>query len=197
MGSIIDKDAMPAQFPTHVHEPKFWEALGRVVATFGFLEETLAKAIFALTGTKSYSDDAVSEAFEKWLPKLEKALSDTLNPLIVTFGKAVKDHQDANIENFDELLIELRKAAEIRNVLCHGSWRAPNENGASLPFYMNREKLIFDSAIDCSFLNQVQAHAHELICEVINTVTHMGWQFPSSNGPGEPVFKNDLGTRDY
>lgn len=188
MGSIIDKDAMPAKFPTHAHEPRFWEALGRVVATFGFLEETLAKAIFALTGTKSYSDDAVSEAFKKWIPKLEKALSDTLNQLIDTFGKAVKDHQDANIQNFDVLLDELRKASEIRNVLCHGSWRTPDENGASVPFYMNRKKLIFDSAIDCAYLNQVQAHAQELICEVINTVTHMGWQFPSSNGPGEPVF---------
>lgn len=188
-GSIIDKDSMPAQFPTHVHEPEFWEALGRSVATFGFLEETLAKAIFALTGTKSYSEDAVSEAFEKWLPKLEKALSDTLNPLIDTFGKAVKDHQDANIQNFEDLLDELRKASEIRNVLCHGSWRTPDENGASVPFYMNRKKLIFDSAIDCAYLNQVQAHAQELICEVINTVTHMGWQFPSSDGPGEPVFK--------
>lgn len=54
---------------------------------------------------------------------------------------------------------------------------------------MNRKKLIFDSAIDCAYLNQVQAHAQELICEVVNTVTHMGWQFPSSNGSGEPVFR--------
>lgn len=110
MGSIINKDAVPAQFPTHAHEPKLWEALGRAVATFGFLEQTLAKAIFALTGTKSCSEDAVSEAFKKWVPKLEKALSDTLNPLIDTFAKAVNEHQDANIRNFDDLLDELRKS---------------------------------------------------------------------------------------
>lgn len=179
---------MPKQFPTHLHEPEFWEALGRVVATFGFLEETLAKAIFALSGTKSYSEEAIAEEFEKWIPKLEKALSDTLNPLIDTFGKAVKDHQDANIENLDDLLDDLRKAAELRNVLCHGSWRLPDENGASVPFFVNRKKLKFSSAVDCAYLNQVQAHAQELICEVVNTVTHMGWQFPGSNGPGEPVF---------
>ena len=188
MGSIIDKEALHEQFPTQLHEPEFWEALGRVVATFGFLEEILAKAIFALTGTKSYSDDAIVEAFEKWVPKLEKALSDTLNPLIDTFGKAVKDHQDANIQNFDDLLEELRKAAEVRNVLCHGSWRAPDDNSASVPFFVNRKQLVFASAIDCKYLNQVQAHAQDLICEVVNTVTHMGWQFPSSNGPGEPIF---------
>lgn len=189
MGSIIDKAAMPAHFPTHLHEPQFWETLGRVVATFGFLEETIAKAIFALTGTKSYSDDTIAEEFQKWVPKLEKALSDTLNPLIDTFGRAVKDHQDANIENFDQLLADLRRAAEIRNVLCHGSWRAPDANGRSVPFYVSKKKLIFDTAIDQAYLSQVQSHTTELICEVVNTVTHMGWQFPGSNGPGEPVFE--------
>ncbi|MCI0466534.1 MAG: hypothetical protein L0Y57_05950, partial [Beijerinckiaceae bacterium] len=44
----LDCDKLPAQFPTHLHPPAFWEALGRVVATFGFLEETLGKAIFPL-----------------------------------------------------------------------------------------------------------------------------------------------------
>jgi len=33
--SIIDKNALPHEFPTHLHERAFWEQLGRVVATFG------------------------------------------------------------------------------------------------------------------------------------------------------------------
>jgi len=45
---VVNRDALPKMYPTHRHEPIFWENLGRVVATFGFLEETLAKAILHL-----------------------------------------------------------------------------------------------------------------------------------------------------
>lgn len=40
---VVDVDALPGRFPTHLHEPAFWESLGRAVATFGFLEEILGK----------------------------------------------------------------------------------------------------------------------------------------------------------
>lgn len=51
-GFVVDIDKLPANFPTHRHDPAFWEALGRTVATFGFLEEVLGKAIFAFTATR-------------------------------------------------------------------------------------------------------------------------------------------------
>ena len=43
---FVDEDGLPDGFPTHGHEAAFWESLGRAVATFGFLEEILEKAIF-------------------------------------------------------------------------------------------------------------------------------------------------------
>ena len=45
VGSAVDLDALPKQFPTHKHEGAFWESLGRAVATLGFLEEVVLKAI--------------------------------------------------------------------------------------------------------------------------------------------------------
>ena len=75
---IIDLGALPKMFPTHKHEPMFWESLGRAVATFGFLEETLGKAIFAFTATKPYSEEEIQKAYENWLLKLQNALSDQL-----------------------------------------------------------------------------------------------------------------------
>ena len=56
----------------------FWENLGRTIATFGFLEEVLGKAIFAFTATTRYPESEVEAAFEKWLPTLERALIDQL-----------------------------------------------------------------------------------------------------------------------
>ncbi|WP_338441935.1 hypothetical protein VZH09_02020 [Synechococcus elongatus IITB7] len=183
----VDQTCLHEKFPTHLHEAAFWESLGRAVATFGFLEEVLGKAIFALTATKVYEEHEVQQAYDEWLPKLEHALKDSLSNLIDSYEKSVKDHPDVLMENLQELLDNLREASKMRNVLCHGSWRPPDSNGASIPFFVNRQMMIFDTPIDSQYLDQIQQHTVELICAVINTVAGMGWQFPGSTGPGKPI----------
>ena len=189
-GHRINQDSLPDKFPTHSHEPVFWENLGRTVATFGFLEEVLSKAIFSFTATTQYEENEILKAYNDWLPKLERTLSDPLGGLIDTYGKSVRDNSMAEIENFDDLLNSLRDASKVRNVLCHGSWRLPDSKGASVPLYVNKQQEIFETAVDIDFLCQVQKHAADIACAVINTVTSMGWQFPGSNGPGKPIWGN-------
>lgn len=184
---LIDLGELPNQFPTNFHEPEFWEALGRAVATFGFLEETLAKAIFAFTATRTYREEEIEKALDEWLSKLRRALSDQLGNLIRSFEKEVRAHPDAAIENLDDLLRALREASKIRNVICHGSWPPPNSQGASVPFFINQHQERFEIPIDISFLKQLQLHVSELICSVIDTVIFMGWQLPGSSGPGKPI----------
>jgi thymidylate synthase len=188
MGSVVDVAGLPVKFPTHRHEEAFWESLGRAVATFGFLEEILAKAIFALTATRPWEQGDIQQAYDAWVVKLERALMDPLGNLIEVYGKAMRDHPDATTDDLDRLLEALRKAAEMRNILCHSSWRPPNPSGASLPFFVNRQKRVVDSAIDQRFLDQVQRHTAELSCAVINTVTRMGWRFPGADGPGRAIW---------
>lgn len=183
----IEPESLPELFPTHKHEPAFWEVLGRTVATFGFLEEILGKAIFALTATKPYSEEDIQAAYEAWYKKLEKALTDQLSYLTKSYDKSLREHPQSTITNIDELIEQLKEAAKIRNVICHGSWRTPDDSGASIPHFVNFEKMIFDTPIDKDFLLQVQKHVSELICAVINTVTQMGFQFPGSSGPGKPI----------
>ena len=185
---IVNQSGLPELYPTHLHEAKFWEALGRSVATFGFLEEILGKAIFSFTATKPYQEDEIQKAYAEWLPKLEHALTDQLGSLIKSYGTAVREHPSATISNLDELLDDLCKASIIRNVLCHGSWLPPDAAGASIPFFVNRQKEVFDAAVDIDFLNQVQRHTAGLVCAVVDSVTHMGWQFPGSSSPGKAIW---------
>jgi len=124
------------------------------------------------------------------LPKLERALSDQLWNLIESYGKAVREYQDTTIFNLDELLEQLKEASKLRNVICHGSWRPPNFEGASVPFFINRQQEIFDTAIDVPFLLQLQSHVLDLICAVVDTVTYMGLQFPGSNGHGKVIWES-------
>jgi hypothetical protein len=185
--SIIKRAALPLMFPTHAHAPQFWEQLGRTIATYGFLEEVLGKAIFAFTATRNYSETEIDAAYQAWLPQLERALTDQLWNLAESYGKAVRDNPAATIKNIDKLVEDIKQATVIRNVLCHGSWRMPDDNGASVPLFINKQKEKFETAIDLAYLKQVQAHVVELICSVIDTVTHMGWQFPGGAGNGKPI----------
>ncbi|WP_199223563.1 hypothetical protein, partial [Caulobacter sp. HMWF009] len=191
---LVNAVTLPGQFPTHWHPVAFWEALGRVVATFGFLEEVLGKAIFAFTATRQHPQDEIEAAYEQWLPTLQRALSNPLGGLIDTYSKAVRDNDKATIANLPELVTDLREAADLRNVLCHGSWRAPDAQGRSVPLYVNKRDEIFTTPVDVAYLNQVRTHTAELACAIINTVTHMGWQFPGSSGPGSEVFRRPIDT---
>jgi hypothetical protein len=186
---LIDSGGLPEKFPTHRHEPKFWESLGRAIATFGFLEEVLGKAIFSFTATRPYEEAEIEQAYREWLPKLEHALIDPLGNLIDVYGRAVRDNPNAVIDNLERLLSDLRKAAQMRNILCHGSWRMPDRKGASVPLFVNKQKQLVDIAMDQPYIDQVQRHAADLACAVINTVTQMGWQFPVSSGPGRTIWE--------
>ena len=189
--AIIDRKNLPPMFPTHRHEPEFWEHLGRTIASFGFLEEVLGKAIFAFTATRQYGEDEIDAAYEAWLPKLERALTDPLVNRAEAYGKATRDNPDTTTENVSDLVDSIRGAAVLRNVLCHGSWRTPNARGSSIPLFVNREKKIFETPINIAYLQQVQADVAELSCSVIDTVTHMGWQFPGGAGPGNRIWSRD------
>lgn len=187
--STINRDKLPPLFPTHRHSSLFWEHLGRTIASYGFLEEILGKAIFAFSATRSYRADEIDAAYQAWLPQLERALSDQLWNLAESYGKAVREYPSDKIENVNELVEDIKEATVIRNVLCHGSWRSPDENGSSVPLFVDRHKRLFDTAIDIEFLKQVQAHVAELACRVMETVTCIGWRFPGSMGPGKPIME--------
>lgn len=188
---VIDKESLPDLFPTHMHGAAFWEHLGRAVGTFGFLEEVLGRAIFALTATREYRESEIEAAYVDWLPQLERALYDTLSGLIDAYAKAAREHQSFSTANLPELIDGLRRVTVWRNVLCHGSWQAPDESERSLPLFINRQKEVFGTPVDVAMLNQIQAHVAELACEVMSTITHMGLQFPGSDGPGKPIWNNE------
>jgi hypothetical protein len=164
--------------------------LGRSVATFGFLEEVLKKAIFALTGTRGVAPEESSEAaIEAWIVKLKVVQPAQLGELIPLFEKAVNEHPDCKVENFNELLEDLTKAKDLRNLLCHASWRIPNDEGKALPFFVRKkDRLANKTTMDIEYLKQVQRGTAELCGAVVSVVTSMGYQFPGSNGPGKPIW---------
>lgn len=192
---LIDKAKLPPLFPTHQHDAAFWCSLGRAVATFGFLEQTLKKAILALTGTVPAPEDPeeAAAAVQEWQDQLTRSIVSPLNALIDTFAKAAREHTEAHLQNLDKFADTMRSAARLRNLICHSSWAPPDDSGASAPFYVSgptgqpAKHVVWEAPVTVAWLDQLRAHAAELACEVMNSVTHMGYQFPGTDSPGRPV----------
>lgn len=187
-GHVIDRDKLDADYPTHCHDPLFWEQLGRTVATFGFIEEMLGKAIFALTGAKAFDPKGDPDAFHEWIKTLEKALTDQLGGLIIAYEKALAENPRTTGNDYTALLDELRKAKDIRNTLCHGSWDKPDDQGRTVPKFVNRKLLVFDTPMDVQFLKQTRSALRHVICDILDSVTSVGYKFPGSDSPGEQLW---------
>ncbi len=191
-GNIVDVKLLfekDEQYPTNFHTAEFWEQFGRTVATYGFLENVLLKALFVMGLTREFDECEIEAAFQNWIRTIERAMSDPLGPLIDKYEKSVLDNQNATISNLEDLISDLREASHLRNALCHGFWEKPDKNGASVPFFMNRQRGRFTTPIDIEFLRKTQRNVAVLACHVVNTVTHMGYQFPGSAGPGMPIIE--------
>lgn len=187
-GYVIDRDKLDADYPTHCHDPEFWEQLGRTVATFGFIEEMLGKAIYALTGAKEFDPKGDPEAFDAWIKTLEKALTDQLGGLIIAYEKALAENPRTKGTDYSALLDELKKAKDIRNALCHGSWDKPDDQGRIVPKFVNRKLMIFETPVGVGFLKQARSALRHLICDILDSVTSVGYQFPGSGSPGEQLW---------
>lgn len=190
--AITDRSGLPPQWPTHRHTPEFWEHLGRAVASFGFLEDTLRRGIFALTGTRPIPPEQAEKAVAEWGKQLERIMTAQLWNLAKEFEEAANTNPNNSTENIGELVAAIKEASSLRNTLCHGSWMVPDNEGKSLPRFTKKDRttgkyIQFGDKIGTEYLTQVQAHVTDLICSVIDTVTHMGYQFPGGAGPGKPV----------
>lgn len=187
-GYVIDRDKLDPDFPTQSQTPEFWEELGRTVASFGFLEEMLSKAIYALTGTKEFDAASDPEAFNEWIKTLKKALTDQLGGLINLYEEALSENQRTKAKDYSKQIAELKQAKYIRNVLCHGSWDKPDSEGRTVPKFVNWKLDVFETPIDVKFFNQTRSALRHMICNVLDSVTSAGYQFPGSASPGEQLW---------
>jgi hypothetical protein len=79
-----------------------------------------------------------------------------------------------------------RRAAPAAGFVLGGSGRLPERN-----FGCFRSRCFFCDAIDVEYLLQIQGAVVEMICNLINSVTAMGWQFPGTSGPGAVVYERN------
>ena len=112
-------------WPTHEGSAGFWEELGRTVATFGMLEDTLGKALFTATAQKQVSEGKELEReMAAWGAKVISGFSDTLGGLTKNIKVAWKQDGGGLSAEHAKVLKEIEELAKERNRLCHGAWMA-------------------------------------------------------------------------
>ena len=81
-GQVVDRERLPANWPTRRCPPEFWEQLGRTVVAMGILEDCPKRALLAITATREYDSlKAAEETFETWERELERSMNETLGAL--------------------------------------------------------------------------------------------------------------------
>lgn len=184
MPRIIDRSRLSPAFPTHSQDASFWEALGRAVAAFGFLEWTLQRAIFALSGDQPAPEDEAERqtALDAWQKDLEGALKATLGILAAGFERAVTNHPRADNDYAAQVVADIRATAPLRNAICHACWQ-PVSAVVAQPFFVSRNLEVLESEIDIAWLEQLHRHVSQLALDVMDTVIATGLAFPGAAGP--------------
>ena len=182
---------MPAGWPTHKGTPAFWEELGRTVGTFGFLEDILARAYFALTATHEYAvTDEAEATLQKWRKNLEGSLTDTLASLASKIGEAFENDDRVPPDVGSAVVRRLDELRTWRNALCHGDWVQFEADGSARLRHFRKEEggpKTLDIRLSLEDIANIRAETVDITVLVMNTVTQAGVQFPGTASPGASV----------
>ena len=186
--SIIHRDKLPPLF----RDPS---ALAAVLGTawpppsqpMGFLKKSW-EGNFRIHGDSQLQRPGNRRGLPSRLPQLERALTDQLWNAERMVLKAARDNPATTTKNVDELSEDIRSDHHPQRAL---SWLMANTECQRRIRAAIRQSAatVFDTAIDIAYLKQAQAHVPELACNVIDTVTHMRWQFPGGAEPGKPIME--------
>lgn len=159
---------------THYTLPADFAAmLGQCVANFGWLEEVMKRAIYALDRAR-LADDLTEEELQTWLDHIGHLADDSMGTLIEQLDAAMRRHpglQDRN--RMTERLAEIRL---YRNLLCHASWRPTGDDGRWHPAFVSNKGKVQDQALSLADLDRIRAETAEIGALVLRIMRASGEQ---------------------
>ena len=126
---------------------KFWEELGRAVATLGMLEDTLTRALGVVRLANALgvvwlpdavADPELKEDLKNWGERVKNDFSTSLGKNVEKLEGALREQEGDVPEAYKPLIEEARAIAEERNLLCHGAWIRFEEPNVGTVRYFER-----------------------------------------------------------
>lgn len=168
----------PAMLPK-----EFATALGRAVAGFGFLEEALKRAIYALSLDRIAAEPTEAE-LQRWIERIEDIADDSLGTLIDSFIAACT--RCGTLPERSRLAEELGILRQRRNLLCHASWRPGTRKGAWRPAFVSTQGEVFVGDLTLRDLRDTRARtlrAARAVIAAMRRTGHEGWWVGSGEAP--------------
>lgn len=162
---------------THYRLPRdFAGALGHAVAGFGWLEEVMKRAIYALDRAR-LADDLSDAELQRWLRKMGDIADDSMGTLVEQFDAALRRHP--GVAGRDALNDRLLAIKLMRNLLCHASWRPTDRAGRWHPAFVNTRGEVFPDDMGIEDLDRIaedtRVIGHEIIAIMRGTGIRGVW----------------------
>ncbi len=204
----LDRAIFHPDWPLSRDNSAFWEELGKAVAAFGYLENTLVSACYSLTPPPADPRNIRAEqipAHLQWYAEVEAFRADSLHVLAGRFDKLLR--KDGRVPHTvrDELRKRLEELRHWRNSLCHGAWFGFSGDGDGvLSHYTMKNKQVtqFPPMVSLKDLAELRARVVDAIVTVEEAASVAGSgsaaatvfrrQYEPLNSPPDPEYKDRL-----
>ncbi|MFD1881033.1 hypothetical protein [Paracoccus pacificus] len=168
----------PDDWPTSALPDGFMAELGRTVATFGWLEDNLKRAIFALTATRP-QERITDGMLRDWIRQMNDIADDSLSTLIDQFDAQMRGNPAAGAD--PQLIKDLRAQKDFRNLICHSAWTEAGD-GRFRPDFIDNRGDKYDGTLGVEDFIRMRAEVAKSGESVIAIIAATGVSLPGRTG---------------
>lgn len=170
---------VPDGWPTHELPSDLCEEIGRTIATFGFLEYVIKRAILELSKpTKSINDSD----YKEWERSLELTATTAMAKLTGKLGEVLEPDSRLSQVRVTRIVEVIKEKADLHNALCHGTWIQydPASGDATLQYFPRNDPRHSQFVLSRAILARVRYETVEVAREVMGAVK---WKVPGFPRP--------------
>jgi len=177
----LERGHLHPDWPLSRDNPAFWEELGKTVAMFGDLEDTLTSACYGLTRPPAHPNDLRPEqvpAYLAWYARVEASRTDAMGVATDRFFELLRNDGRVPHAVRDKLRTQLDELRRWRNALCHGAWHGFSGAGAGVlsHYYMEDKRVVrFPSMVALNDLADLRIRIVDTIVRVTEAASVAGY----------------------
>ena len=170
---------VPDGWPTYELPADLCEELGRTIATFGFLEYVIKRAVLELSRPAETISDSV---YKEWERSLEISATAAMKWLTGRLEELLEPDSRLSQERVTRIVEVIREKADLRNALCHGTWTQydPASGDATLQYFPRNDPRHSQFVLSRAILARVRYETAEVAREVMGAVK---WKVPGFPRP--------------